>query len=128
MLGRPSVNAIDIDARVTKQSTPFVPSSPADLGPTSNPPPGCLSLDMVNYSLARGIFMLLHQQTDQYAQFFLSALLALVAGGVYPSLAIIFSHLINAFAVEQAVGQDQVNFWTLMFFILALIGFISRSP
>lgn len=49
------------------------------------------------------------------------------AGGIYPVQAVLLSRLINAFELPQDEIQTEVNFFALMFFILALAALISYA-
>jgi ATP-binding cassette subfamily B (MDR/TAP) protein 1 len=80
--------------------------------------------ETLNHSLLRSILIMCREQKDQYLYFFISFIASLIAGGIYPAQAIIFSRLINVFTILDGSGQSEANFWALMFFVLAIAGFI----
>jgi ATP-binding cassette, subfamily B (MDR/TAP), member 1 len=77
-----------------------------------------LSAGTLGYPLIKCITIMLKEQPDLYTWYIVTAVAGLVLGGSYPGQAVIFSRFIGVF--RQPDGQDQANFWALMFFVLAL--------
>jgi len=81
---------------------------------------GQLPAGTLGYSLTKCIAIMLKEHPDLYVWYFFIALACLIAGGSYPAQAILFSRLINAFTLQGSEGQEQANFYALLFFVLAL--------
>ncbi|PLB50306.1 putative ABC transporter [Aspergillus steynii IBT 23096] len=75
----------------------------------------------INYSLFKCLFIMIREQKDVYHWMALLVFACLIAGGSYPAQAIIYSRLINVFALPPQAAQGDANFFALMFFIFALI-------
>lgn len=101
-----------------------------------------LTAGTLNYSLVRCCYILFKENcrelwwyvssgllentfTDFYARCYVISIIAcLVAGGYYPAQAILFSRLIGVFTIQdEQYAQDRVNFFALMFFVLAITSF-----
>jgi ATP-binding cassette subfamily B (MDR/TAP) protein 1 len=54
-----------------------------------------------------------------------SLLVCLITGAIYPAQAIIFGHDVVSFQKSQPEMEQSINFWSLMFFILALVSLFS---
>ena len=79
-----------------------------------------LSAGTVRYSLVRCILIMLKEHPDLYPWYAVITLAALVGGGTYPAQAILFSHLIRVFTLQGSEAKQQADFYSLMFFVLAL--------
>lgn len=76
--------------------------------------------DGINYNLLKCIFLVLKEQ-DGLWKFFLVLLVAVLAGGAtFPAQAILFSRVVRAFELRPERAISQGDFWSLMFFIVAL--------
>jgi ATP-binding cassette subfamily B (MDR/TAP) protein 1 len=83
-----------------------------------------LSAGTMGYGLPKCIWIMFSENPNLYLQYFLSAAGAAIAGGSYPAQAVLFSKLINVFTLPVDRGQDRANFYSLMFFVLALANFV----
>ncbi|KAK0655190.1 P-loop containing nucleoside triphosphate hydrolase protein [Cercophora newfieldiana] len=73
-----------------------------------------------NYSLLKCLAILGREQIALWPTF-LFIIVACTAGGAsYPALAILFSHIMEAFALTGDALLERANFYSLMFFVLAL--------
>lgn len=85
-----------------------------------------LTAGTLNYSLVKCIYIMFRENPELYWCYAVSFIGTLLAGGTYPAQAIIFSRLINVFVItDPARAQDQVNLFSLMFFVLAIANFIA---
>lgn len=74
------------------------------------------------------LFLILPADTLPYRCYIISTIACLIAGGYYPAQAILFSHLIDVFTIEdRRRAQDRVDFFALMFFVLALTSFMAYA-
>lgn len=74
----------------------------------------------LGYSLLRCLWILLSEQKTLYVTFFFAALGSLIGGATFPGQAILYSRVLTVFTVPPDEGQRQVNFYSLMFFVIAL--------
>lgn len=74
----------------------------------------------LGYSLIRCIWIMLKENTDLYYWYIVTIIGGIIGGGTYPAQAIIFSRLVRVFTLQGSEAQDQANFWSLMFFVLAI--------
>ena len=79
-----------------------------------------LTRGTLNYSLFKCIFIMLKENSNLYGWFALLCTAYLVLAGTYPAQAILLSRLIGAFTLSPDEGQKQTNFYSLMFFVLAI--------
>ncbi|GAB7366799.1 hypothetical protein MBLNU230_g0751t1 [Neophaeotheca triangularis] len=79
-----------------------------------------LARGTVGYSLLKCIVVMLLEHKDLTIWYIFTAIGAIIGGGTYPAQAIIFSRLIGVFSLEGTDGQNEANFYALMFFVLAL--------
>ena len=79
-----------------------------------------LTVGTVGYSLIRCIFLMLAEQKGLYGWFFLSCCACCIGGGTFVAQALLFSRLIRVFTLPQQEAQNQANFYSLMFFIVAV--------
>nr|POE89861.1 leptomycin b resistance protein pmd1 [Quercus suber] len=79
-----------------------------------------LTAGTLGYSLAKCIVIMLVEHRDLYLWYIITAIGAIIGGGTYPAQAIIFSRLIRVYTLEGAEAQQQADFYSLMFFVLAL--------
>lgn len=79
-----------------------------------------LASGTVNYSLLRCIIIMFAEQKNLYFCFILSTTACLIGGATFPAQAILFSRVLNVFLLEGQEARDQANFYSLMFFIVAL--------
>ncbi|KAI9654359.1 MAG: hypothetical protein M1821_006675 [Bathelium mastoideum] len=76
-----------------------------------------------NYSLPKCLWILGRQQPDLWPWFLLVATIAVLGGGVNPSVAVLFARAITAFQLPSDQAIDQGNFWALMLFVVAIVIF-----
>lgn len=84
-----------------------------------------LSAGTVGYSLWRCIYLMLMEQTGLTPWFCLSTFACLIGGGTYPAQALLFSRLINVFILPPGEAKSQADFFSLMFFILAICNWLA---
>jgi ATP-binding cassette subfamily B (MDR/TAP) protein 1 len=56
--------------------------------------------------------------------FIVGTLACLIGGGTYPAQALLFSRLINVFILPPEEARHQADFFSLMFFIVAIANWI----
>lgn len=74
----------------------------------------------LNYSLLRCIIIMFAEQKKLYFCFILSTIACLIGGATFPTQAILFSRVLNVFLLEGQEAKDQANFYSLLFFVVAL--------
>ncbi|ODA84156.1 hypothetical protein RJ55_02674 [Drechmeria coniospora] len=78
--------------------------------------------DKDNYSLFRGMFLILGEQKTLHWPMFISIICCFVGGGSYPVIAILFAKTMTAFETKDVAEGD---FYSLMFFIVALANLVA---
>lgn len=81
----------------------------------------------LGYSLLRCLWILLSEQKKLYVTFFFAALGSLIGGATFPGQAVLYSRVLTVFTLPPDEGQRQVNFYALMFFIVALGNLLAYS-
>ena len=81
----------------------------------------------LGYSLVRCLWILLSEQKTLYVTFFLAALGSLIGGATYPGQAVLYSRVLTVFTLPPDEGRRQVNFYALMFFVIALGNLLAYS-
>ena len=76
--------------------------------------------ERMEYSLVKCLWIMLAEQRSIYGYLAISAIACVMAGGTYPSQAIVFSRVLNVFTLPLAQGHTKADFWSLMFFVIAL--------
>ncbi|KAM0560096.1 hypothetical protein ACHAPJ_004056 [Fusarium lateritium] len=79
-----------------------------------------LSTGTAGYSLARCIITMLKEHPDLYLWYAVLGVAYLILGGTYPGQAILFSRLVRTFTLQGSEAKKQADFYSLMFFVLAL--------
>lgn len=79
-----------------------------------------LTSGTMNYSLIRCITIMLREQKSLYGHFAIVFFSCLIGGGTYPAQALIFSRLIRVFTLPRQEARNQADFFSLMFFIVAI--------
>ncbi|KAI9888455.1 MAG: hypothetical protein M1814_006934 [Vezdaea aestivalis] len=74
----------------------------------------------LGYSLMKCIWMFLSEQKDLIPWYILDIIATLAAAATYPGQAILFSRILPIFQSQGQQQLDQINFYALMFFVLAL--------
>lgn len=72
------------------------------------------SVETLNYSLLRCIYIMLKEQKPLYISQLISAIVCLICAGTFPAQAILFSRILQVFTLHGAEGQHQANFWALV--------------
>ncbi|KAL1795658.1 hypothetical protein ACET3X_005882 [Alternaria dauci] len=83
--------------------------------------------DSINYNLVKCTFIVLKEQGDLWKCFLILAVATLAGGATYPAQAILFSRVVEAFQLSPSEAVDQGDFYSLMFFIVALGNFAVYS-
>lgn len=79
-----------------------------------------LTSGTMHYSLLKSIWIMLKEQEGLKIPFILSTFGCLIGGGTYPAQAILFSKLLNVFTLQGQEARDRADFYSLMFFVVAL--------
>ncbi|KAK6337456.1 hypothetical protein TWF730_002855 [Orbilia blumenaviensis] len=74
----------------------------------------------LNYNLFKCLFIILGEQRRLWFHFVIIAIAAIVAGGTYPALAVLFSRVIDVFALSGDAMLKRGDFYSLMFFVMGL--------
>ncbi|KAK6500277.1 hypothetical protein TWF481_010622 [Arthrobotrys musiformis] len=72
------------------------------------------------YSLLRCLFIIVGEQRRLWFHFAIISMAAVIAGGTYPALAVLFSRVIDVFALEGDAMVKRGDFFSLMFFVMGL--------
>ncbi|OAP63660.1 hypothetical protein AYL99_02887 [Fonsecaea erecta] len=108
--------ALDVNGeRLTLQRTVTTATSEGGGAERRTKPVGTLE-----YSLLRCIFIMFYEQKSLYWCFVVSTVASLIGGGMYPAQAVLFSRLLTVFQLTGKQAQDRADFYSLMFFVLAL--------
>ncbi|KAF2821176.1 P-loop containing nucleoside triphosphate hydrolase protein [Ophiobolus disseminans] len=78
------------------------------------------SKDGINYNLISCVFILLKEQSHLWKCFVLLGIATLAGGATYPAQAILFARVVEAFQLSPTEGVEQGDFYSLMFFIVAI--------
>ncbi|KAG5663582.1 hypothetical protein KAF25_001518 [Fusarium avenaceum] len=81
--------------------------------------------EVKDYSLIRGITIIFREQKSLWGVFIISFGCCLIAGLTYPALAMIFSRSVDAFNLQGPELTDRGDFFSLMFFVLALANLVA---
>ena len=79
-----------------------------------------LTAGTLGHSLIKCIFLMLMEHPNLYKRFVVSAFCCVIGGATFPAQAILYSRLINVFLLPSAEAQDEADFFSLMFFVVAL--------
>lgn len=74
----------------------------------------------LGYSLIKCLWILLSEQKSLYPIFITAAIGCCIGAATFPGQAVLYSRILNVFTLEPEEGQRQVNFYSLMFFIVAI--------
>lgn len=74
----------------------------------------------LGYSLLRCIIIMFYEQKNLYWWFLLSTIACLIGGATFPAQALLFSRLLTVFEVTGHEARDRADFYSLMFFVVAL--------
>lgn len=83
-----------------------------------------VTAETTKYGLFKGLFIVLKEQRTIWWPFFWVMFACAIGGGTYPALAVLFSKTMEAFAL---VDVAKVNFFALMFFIVAIGNFVAYA-
>ncbi|KAF3048321.1 hypothetical protein E8E12_011686 [Didymella heteroderae] len=76
--------------------------------------------DVYHYNLVRCIWIILREQKNLYGWFLILGIAILCGGATYPAQAILFSRVVEAFQLDPGPGVVQGDFYSSMFFVVAL--------
>ena len=103
-----------------------------DLRTISGPPPSHEAKELspkenfqteqgtLGYSLVRCIWIILSEQRPIYPAMFLAIVASFVGAATFPGQALLYSRVLTVFMLPEEEGRRQVNFYALMFFVVAL--------
>lgn len=86
--------------------------------------------DYANYdnhkaiSMLKIVWRLTVEQKQLAVPYALTLIGCILGGGVYPAQAILFSHVLGVFALEEPARTSRGNFFSLMFFVVAIGNFL----
>lgn len=83
-----------------------------------------LTAGTVGYSLIKCIILMLREHPALYKWYALIAIVNVVIGGTYPAQALLFSRLIRVFTLQGSEAKHQADFYSLMFFVVALANLV----
>ncbi|KAM0421186.1 hypothetical protein ACHAPT_011078 [Fusarium lateritium] len=89
--------------------------------PGDQPP----AISQVNHSLIKCLFILLREQRDSYLWMALLVFACVIGGGSYSAQAVVYSRMINILSKPPGEARHDVNFFALMFFVLALANMLA---
>lgn len=73
-----------------------------------------------NYNLVRCVWIILGENLGLYKWFLILAVGSILGGLTYPAQAILFARIVHAFELPPGEARSQGNFYSLMFFVVAL--------
>ncbi|KAL1651601.1 hypothetical protein SLS61_005263 [Didymella pomorum] len=76
--------------------------------------------DGIHYNLIYCIWIIFREQKNLYWWFVVLGIATLCGGATYPAQAILFSRVVEAFQMDPGLGVAQGDFYSLMFFVVAL--------
>ena len=74
----------------------------------------------MGYSLIRCLWIMLSEQKSLYPTFCFAFVACIVGAATFPGQAILYSRILVVFTLTSEEGQRQVNFYALMFFVIAI--------
>lgn len=74
----------------------------------------------MGYSLIRCLYILLAEQKSLYLCYSFAITACLIGGATFPGQAVLYSRVLTVFTLPLDEGQRQANFYSLMFFVIAL--------
>ena len=74
----------------------------------------------MGYSLVHCLKIMLTEQKSLYVPLFLSVIGSFIGAATFPGQAILYSRVLTVFTLLPEEGQQQVDFYALMFFVIAL--------
>lgn len=76
--------------------------------------------DRIHYNLIYCIWIIFREQKNLYWWFVVLGIATLCGGATYPAQAILFSRVVEAFQMDPGLGVAQGDFYSLMFFVVAI--------
>ncbi|KAH6629576.1 P-loop containing nucleoside triphosphate hydrolase protein [Boeremia exigua] len=76
--------------------------------------------DGIHFNLIHCIWIIFREQKCLYKWYLVLGLATLAGGATYPAQAVLFSRVVEAFQLSPERGTEQGDFYSLMFFIVAL--------
>ncbi|PZC95879.1 MdlB, ABC-type multidrug transport system, ATPase and permease component [Pyrenophora tritici-repentis] len=76
--------------------------------------------DSINYSLMKCTFLVLKEQGEVWKSLLVCSVASLIGGATFPAQAVLFSRVVEAFQLPPARAVDRGDFFSLMFFIVAI--------
>ncbi|KAL1608580.1 hypothetical protein SLS60_003524 [Paraconiothyrium brasiliense] len=83
--------------------------------------------DDINYNLISCIFIVFWEHRRLWPHFLILTAASLMGGATYPAQAIVFARIARAFEAPAAEAVNQGDFYSLMFFIVAIGNLIAYS-
>ncbi|KAF1976608.1 multidrug resistance protein-like protein 1 [Bimuria novae-zelandiae CBS 107.79] len=83
--------------------------------------------DGINYNLISCIFIVFWEHRRLWPCFLILVATSLMGGATYPTQAVLFSRIARAFEIPAAEAVDQGDFYSLMFFIVAIGNLVAYS-
>jgi ATP-binding cassette subfamily B (MDR/TAP) protein 1 len=76
--------------------------------------------DGIHYNLVRCIWIIFKEQKHLWRWFLVLGVATIAGGATFPAQAILFSRIVQAFQLDPEPGVKQGDFYSLMFFIVAI--------
>lgn len=83
-----------------------------------------LTAGTLEYSLLKCVFIMLKENGSLFQWYSLMACAYVMVGGTYPAQAVLFSRLLNVFTLRGDEARQQADFYSLMFFVIALANLV----
>lgn len=83
--------------------------------------------DGINYNLVSCIFIVFWEYRRLWPCFLILIFASVLGGATYPAQALLFSRIARAFEIPAAEAVEQGDFYSLMFFIVAIGNFIAYA-
>ncbi|RKU41651.1 hypothetical protein DL546_002293 [Coniochaeta pulveracea] len=85
----------------------------------TNPEQAAVQAD-IHYNLMKCLAIIIKEQRNLWFPCAIVGLAAVIGGGMYPALAVLFSRVLDAFALTGDAMLKRGDFYALMFFVMAL--------
>lgn len=106
----------NLEKVTTVKSTPNLGEPHSDLGNVSR-----------RTSLLKCLVRILYEQRRLWHFFVIGSIGSVAGGAIFPVQAVLFSKIITVFQLNGAALRERGNFWSLMFFVLALGTLVSYA-
>jgi ATP-binding cassette subfamily B (MDR/TAP) protein 1 len=123
-LGNADTKWVDRDVKATDDRPSLAQVATEVASNHTKPDVGKSGETTLNYGLLKCLWILLPEQKELWLTFLLLIIAGALAGLTYPAQAIVFSRTMTAFQLEAPDIVKQGDFWSLMFFVIAVGNFL----